>query len=110
MKDLKNLTTLELIEHYGLSVRQVPHRVKETFDVRHFKEGDELETITYPSGNTRTFVVRYKYPEFGGYWMTKKVGHTGSQVSWDMKTDNLAPTLSESVFLAVSKLDTAKTE
>jgi hypothetical protein len=44
-----------------------------------------------------------KIPQHPGYWMCKRVNNTRSRVEWNDKTDNLAPTLEESINLYLRK-------
>lgn len=91
MNDVEVLAT---IVQYGLSIRQIPLKVVSTYHIRHYKEGDEIVEIKGVEYCRRT-----RIPANPGYWMCKQVRNTSSMVSWDIKTDNLAPTLSESVAL-----------
>lgn len=103
------MNAIDIIEKYGLSVRRIPLTVTSCFDVRHYEQHkkafakdasviiSEPFTHTYNSGVNRQFFREQRTPENAGYWMCKQVENTCSMVRWDKKTDNLAPTLEESV-------------
>jgi len=106
----------EIIKH-GLSVRQVPITIISICEIQHKKEGDEIiirpvrERFKNPDTGVhswvpveRPFCKRTTVPKHAGYWMCQIVNNTSSQVQWDFKRDNLAPTLPESVKLYLDKL------
>lgn len=110
-----------IIMVHGLSLRQIPLRVAQTYEIQHFQEGDEIVEskplihINYDvfkqnkAGNpnykfydetktvTRLWCRRYRIPNNAGYWMCKQVANTDSMVRWSIEKDHLAPTLEESV-------------
>lgn len=117
---------LKIIEENGLSIRQIPKIIINRYDIRHHKPGNKIETwkptIEYfqnqsfggspesrmkyfyqkfPEG--RQFTVEEKIPTNAGKWMCKQIGNTDSMVKWDMRTDNLADTLEESVLMWYAK-------
>lgn len=123
------MTTFEATQHYGLSLRRLPTEIVETNEMQHARPGDitvesEVKSMPYeryeqwvkrPGTNPdnwrfdpetrkvyRRFTRRFRTPKHPGWWMCKQVDSTSSNVSWSQKTDNLAPTLDESVqmFLA----------
>lgn len=85
---------LATIIKHNLSVRRIPDKIRETFDIAYFKEGDE---ITHYKG--RKFCSRYKIPTHAGWFLCKPVNNTYSGVDWSFKKDNLAPSLEESIQL-----------
>lgn len=116
----------DTIIEYGLSVRQIPLRVRSIFDfdiycrnnklnpdkvefimwkpdLEHFK-GDSLlmKRFYKRNPNGRKMAVVYNIPEHAGFWMCKKVNHTDTHVSWSIEQDNLSDTLEGSIerFLA----------
>lgn len=99
------MTTCQLIEKHGLSVRQIPFEVFESYEMSHYREGDEIIEQHFPSGRTRRLCRRKRTPSNAGFWMCKRLRDTGSLVRWNIKTDNLAPTLSESVSLAIAQIE-----
>ena len=113
---MSNINILEIIEKYNLSILRVPDKVTETYDIRHYKDGDEIITMTidkvapefknsfvknFPDG--RQFCRRYSVPKNAGKYMVKSVNDTGSIVKWNANTDNLADTLENSIKLFLSK-------
>lgn len=114
---------LNTIQTFGLSIRQIPNEVTSCYSIQHHKEGNEIVYVTLDSHwNYEPFKKKHKdspnyifdddtktikraltkettIPKNAGYWMCKQVNNTSSQVSWNIKTDNLAPTLEESVQL-----------
>jgi len=89
------MNTLEKIEHYGISIRQIPKVVISKYAMRHFKEGDEVD------GN---FCIRKRIPLNAGFWMSQIVNDTSSMVTWNLKRCNLACTLSDSVDKCVENI------
>lgn len=111
----------KIITDNGLTIRQIPKEVKSTFSMRNHKKGqkivyetldnhinyipfkkkhehredlifdDETETIK------RAYTQKITIPSDAGYWMCKQVKNTDSIIRWNKKTDNLAPTLEESI-------------
>lgn len=100
-KGEKIMDIVAMIEKYNLSVRRIPNIVSETLDIRHFKDGDEI--LVSPNG--RKFCRRYKVPANAGKYMVKPVDNNMSTVQWNVKTDNLANTLEESILLFLSKIE-----
>ena len=109
---------ITIIEKYNLSTRRIPNILTETYEIRHYKEGDEIVTLTvdkvapelkasfaknFPEG--RKFCRRYKVPKNAGKYMVKPVDNNMSTVQWNVKTDNLADTLEESILLFLSKIE-----
>ena len=122
------MNLLQTIIDNGLSIRQIPLRVAETrsfysygdtglpenheivetpidpkfFDYHKKKHSDSLDYRFDGEKVFRRFLRTHRIPKYAGHWMCKKVTDTNSSVRWNLKTDNLAPTLSESVekFLA----------
>lgn len=94
--DIKELT--EIIEKYNLSIRYIPKESRETHEIRHFKEGDE---IIEQYG--RKFCTRVKINKNGGKYMVKEVNDTSSMVQWNTDKNNLADTLEESIQLFLKK-------
>lgn len=101
---------LKAIDKYNLSVRRIPDAVYRKMDFRYYEEGDDTELLTvdqvtykesfarnYPNG--RRFCIKKNIPDNAGKYMCKPVGNTDSRVKWNLKTDNLADTLAESVAL-----------
>ena len=118
----------EAIITHGLSVRQIPHQVVSRYEMSHFIEGDtivenELNSVHFDwflSKNKdspdhrfdheakrvfRKYAQRVKIPKNAGHWMCQQVRNTSSNVTWDSKEDNLAPTLNESVELFLKSLE-----
>jgi hypothetical protein len=121
---MKSYILSAILEH-GLSIRQIPASVREVwgYNEKLIKPEYKIEWLVVDSKLTaeqfqtridRGFLTRdvFKYednklwrkymtnvriPQNAGYWMCKKVTHTSSTVQWDMKTDNLAPTLGLSI-------------
>lgn len=125
------MNILKIIIENGLSIRQIPEKLDYTWSINNHKEGNEIiEDTINPKNynyNYKPFKEKYKddpnykfyddvqkivrlltketvFPTYAGYWMCKKVNSTSSTVSWNIKTDNLAPTLEESVKLFLEKL------
>lgn len=88
------MNTLTAIIVYGLSIRQIPQQTRRLYDPRHMKQGLELVTI-----DGIKYAQQIKIPKHAGYWMCKQITSTSAQVVWNTKTDNIAPTLKESVDL-----------
>ena len=129
------MDTLELIEKYGISVRQIPFEVKETFRVEFnekFAQGKDVqakEMILYKNVSLKEweefhkrrkysnhvryrdntifedFYVVMKVPEDAGKWMAKVVKHNDTLVRWSVKTDNLSDTLEEAVRKVVDEIE-----
>lgn len=101
----------ELLQHITLnigaiSIRQIPLKVTETYDIRHYKEGDETFKEVFNRGNTtveREFCRRYRIPDNAGYWMCQISKQTMSTVRWNSNEHNLAPTLEESLELLINQ-------
>lgn len=99
---MNNDDLINTIVEYGLSIRQIPYSVSSCYEIRHFKEGDKIieRTVRTQDGFVkRQYCVRTNIPKNAGYWMCRQVKSTNSQVQWDSRIDNLAPTLEESVQL-----------
>lgn len=92
--DVNDLSIIQVIEKYNLSVRRIPDSVTEVNEIRHRKEGDEVITQY-----GRQFCRRTRIPEHAGWYMVKPINDTGSMVRWDAKKDNLAETLEGSIEL-----------
>lgn len=107
---------LEMIDKHNLSIRKIPLQTVELYELQHYKEGDEIVTLTkeeqekrwrkesaerfikrFPEG--RKFCRRIKIPDHAGWYMCKQVNSTDTTVRWNIKTDYLAPTLEESINL-----------
>lgn len=84
--------TLETIIRHGLAVRQIPREVVSLFSVYKPRPDDEIV-----EKNGRQYIRRVRRPNHGGWWMCKQVPNSDTLVRWDIKRDNLAPTLAESV-------------
>lgn len=93
------MDALSIIKEYGLSVRQIPEMTVSRYEMRHFKEGDEIINV-----KGKDYCLRYRKPLNPGYWMCKQVQTTDSTVNWNIKTDNLAPSLELSVKLFIEGL------
>ena len=106
------MDTLEVIKKYGLSVRRIPESVYDVYEISHYKDGDEIvERKTARSGGgfyMRKMCKRTIIPDNAGHWMCKQVENTDSRTLWSIKTDNLAPTLEESVQKFLSTLTPAE--
>jgi hypothetical protein len=98
--DIKEIT--EIIEKYNLSIRYIPKESRETNELRHFKEGDEIVKMY-----GREFCTRVKKNENGGKYMVKEVNNNFSGVQWNTKKDNLADTLEDSIklFLVLKEIE-----
>ncbi len=111
---------IETIKAYGLSVRQIPLRVEHNYEMGQFKEGDVVVEHEIPNPQFdwlkkkcinpanyrfveetkqvfRRFVQRFTIPTHAGYWMCQRSQGTSTRMEWSKETDNLAPTLEESV-------------
>lgn len=129
------MDTLELIEKHGISVRQIPIKVKETFRVEFnekfvqekdvqvkemilrknvsLKAWESFHKYRKYSNHVRyrdntifeDFYVVTKVPENAGKWMAKVVKHNDTLVRWDIKTDNLSDTLEEAVRKVVDAIE-----
>jgi len=102
-----HMDTLKTIIAHGLSIRQIPLVKRWCMDIRHAQPGDETFERTHKVGSktvTRQYCRKTKIPANAGYWMCKVVDDTGSLVRWSIKTDNLAPTLRESVELYLKSI------
>lgn len=112
---------LQIIQDFGLSIRQIPTEVTSTYSIVHHKEGNEIvykklsnhwnydvfkkkhenspnyifcdETQTIMRALTKETII----PKNAGYWMCKQMLDNNSTVKWDSREDNLAPTLKESI-------------
>jgi hypothetical protein len=89
------------IEKHNLSIRRIPDRVCEVNDIRHHRSGDEILELS-PG---KKFVRRYRVPKWAGYYMCKTIDETGSTVIWNVKKDNLAPNLEDSIKKFLNKLE-----
>lgn len=90
--------TLALIIEHGLTVRQIPHEVIHHWGYRSGAPIMKDSEIVERDG--RKFIKQVKTPVHAGKWMAKKCINTGSQVNWNIKTDNLSDTLHEAVLKA----------
>lgn len=121
---MKSYILSAILEH-GLSVRQIPATVREVwgyneklmkpeYQVEWLVVDNKLTQEQFDTRISRGFISRdvFKYednklwrkfmtdtriPQNAGYWMCKKVTSTSSTVTWDIKKDNLAPTLGLSI-------------
>lgn len=87
---------LQLIEEHGLSIRRIPFVVEERYAYRHFdsfRMNPKYSSVEMEGDK----VVCKRVPENAGWWMSKRVNNTSSMVRWSSDTDNLAPTLRESI-------------
>jgi hypothetical protein len=127
-----NMNTLDLIKAHGLALRQIPLSVSRLSEMRHHKEGNEIiktvlkdmtpsryayhkkhhsTSADFELDDTRQQVTRLysrsiRIPGNAGHWLCKSTNNdTSSRIEWSCKTDNLAPTLEESVSLFVSKIN-----
>lgn len=89
----------QIIEEHNLSIRRLPDKVISRYDIRHFKEGDEVVEI-----NGRKFAKRTTIPEHAGWYLVKQINNTMTTVHWSFKTDFLAKTLEESIELFLESL------
>jgi hypothetical protein len=92
---LTKQNTLELIIDHGLTVRQIPFKKVCLWGYRDgapIIKGAELV-----EENGRRFMREVRTPAHAGKWMAKKCIDTGSEVHWNIKTDNLSDTLQEAV-------------
>ncbi len=133
-KGRPNMNTLDTIIKYGLTVRQIPKEKIGTFEMRHHKPGNEIVRVKVDLANigysfelycktwilpgslnfeidhekkeiTRLYTREVKPMEKGGWWMCKQDSGTSSSITWSKKTDNLAPTLQESVALFLEGME-----
>ena len=88
------MNIIEMIEKYNLAIRRIPNNYTETYDIRHFKDGD---IIIEKFG--RKFVQRTIIPNNAGKYMVKQVNNNMSTVTWNVHKDNLADTLEDSINL-----------
>ena len=117
------MNTLEIIIKNGLSIRQIPKQTISLHEIRHHKENQEivLQTLSnhwnykpfkkrhvdnknFIFDDTtetikRKFTKKITIPKNAGFWMCKQVENTNSSVAWNIKKDNLAYNLKESVNL-----------
>ena len=96
----KLMDTVDLIKKYGIAIRQIPTEVYSCMEMRYFREGDEIV-----ENNTRSLCRRKRIPVNPGYWMCKQIKDTDSIVRWNIRTDNLAATLEESITMLVHKIE-----
>lgn len=126
---MNNQEVLDTIIKYGLSVRQIPTQVRSLFTMDHYNPLEHTifeEKIIVPNSYMywkkqdplyankhvrfdddkqivyRKYACEIKVPTHAGYWMCKQVKDTSSKVQWNIKTDHLAPTLSQSIILFLS--------
>ena len=88
----KPFDTIDIIEQYGLSIRQIPWKVVRYYDVRHKRQEGE---IVIKDGQKRLRIT--KIPKNAGYWMCQQVNHTDRMVRWTPGECHLAETLEDSV-------------
>lgn len=88
------MNIIETIEKYNLSIRRIPDKVVSVYEISHILPGDEII-----GHNGRQFARRTKIPKNAGKYMCQSVKNTSSMVQWNTKTDNLAPSLEESIAL-----------
>tara|TARA_R110000851_G_scaffold82212_1_gene180332 strand:- start:75 stop:455 length:381 start_codon:yes stop_codon:yes gene_type:complete len=117
------MNTLEIIIKNGLSIRQIPKQTISLHEIRHHKENQEIVFHTLPNhcnykpfkkknGDNKNYIfddatetIKRKFtkkitiPKNSGFWMCKQVKNTNSSIAWDIKKDNLASNLKESVNL-----------
>lgn len=121
---------LDVIIKYGLSIRQIPNEVHSLFTMERYNPLEHTiveQELTVPNiykywkGQDADYCAKHvrfdhdnkiiyrkyacetKIPQYAGYWMCKQVKNTSSTVQWTMKTDNLAPTLKQSISLFLQK-------
>ena len=90
-----------LIEKHNLSIRRIPMAVHSLYEARHFKPGDE---IIFMEKYGRDMCRHTTVPVHAGKWMCRSVSNTSSSVVWNIKTDNLADTLEQSIEMFLVKL------
>lgn len=96
---------LEIILKYGLSIRQIPLQRVETYSMHSYREGFEIIDVPPTKYNVEGKACRrITIPNHAGYWMCKQVNDTDSRVQWNIKRDNLAPTLEESIGKFIASL------
>lgn len=99
------MDTLQTIIKHGLAIRRMPLSVTtDDLSTKTLKEGDE---IIFTCGDwyrvKRTTITK----KHGGWWMCKPFEDTSKTINWFKETDNLAPTLEESVELFLKNLKNA---
>ncbi len=90
--------TLALIEKHALTTRKIPMVVVTRWTHRKnqiLKDNEKIVEI-----NGRDFVERTRVPDNAGFWMAKQCIGMDAQVHWNLKRDNLSPTLAEAVLKA----------
>lgn len=90
------MDVLQVIEDYGLSIRHIPHKTVDLYNIISFRDGDER---FYHEGYKREMCRRTVIHKHAGYWMCQQIKHTMSRIEWRSDTHNLAPTLEESLAL-----------
>jgi hypothetical protein len=110
------MNVLKIIDDNNLSIRKIPNftvNMWSHYKDKPIKEGRELisKNIDFSNMNSKQ-IERLKeifpdskryyekeiiYPKHGGFYMCQVVDNTSSVVRWSFKSDNLAPTLKESI-------------
>jgi hypothetical protein len=92
------VNTLDLIIKYGIACRQIPEKVVSKWS-KGYTTSNPSSTLSIIEENGKELVKEVRIPANAGYWMTQLCKDTSSQMSWNIETCNLAPTLQESVEL-----------
>jgi hypothetical protein len=98
------MNVIEIIDKFNLSIRRLPDKVINCYDMRHHKEGNKIIT----ANNGRQFSQKTTIPEHHGWYMCKQINNTMSMVRWSYKEDNLSPTLEGSVEMFLTKNNLAE--
>ena len=96
---MNEIEIVETIEKYNLATRRIPDKIISCYEIQHVQPCDE---IIMHGG--RQFARRTKIPKHAGMYMCKSVNSTCSTVSWDIRFDNLAPSLEESLTLFLQNI------
>lgn len=95
------MDTLQAIIEHGISVRQIPFKIVETWSKGYITNNPRAVcTVIVKDG--REWVRVERVPDYAGYWMTQICKDTNSSMKWYTKRHNLAPTLEQSVALLLS--------
>lgn len=108
---------LKTIHDHCLSVRRIVTEDWGMYEMRHYREGDEIVIRTidqvhpdfkrsfakqFPNG--RQFCRRRTIHDTDGHYMVQKMSDRGSIQRWDYKRDFGAPTLEASISLFLASL------
>jgi len=125
--------TLDDIKRYGISIRQIPRTRTSMYSMDRHKDGRDISSVVVAGPNIsldrvkkfknsiegrsksfyldedtmsimRMYSVKTEDVKNGGCWMSQINNDTSSNITWNIKIHNLAPTLEQSVSMCIEKL------